>query len=167
VSDATDNGNGTYTVTADGHKTVVIATEKLYKVTYSGANTTASAAGIGPVSNGFSTWVDNGTSVTFTIEAASGYVLTAVSGATDNGNGTYTATVNGADVTVTATTVATSSLTDANSTLTVEYRDFVENQEDLNAFGVLYNGAYLSSASELQKYWNDNAKGRRIRRMRW
>ena len=160
VTGAADNGNGTYTVTADGHKTVAIATEKLYKVTYSGANTTASAAGIGSVSNGFSTWVDNGTSVTFTIEAASGYVLTAVSGATDNGNGTYTATVNGADVTVTTTTVATSSLTDANDLIGIENRSSWAGAEDAYCFGATYtNGTngYLNTTSDLSCYWNDNA----------
>ena len=151
VSNATNNGDGTYTVTADADKTVEITTEKLYKVTYSGAGVSFAAN----VSSG--AWVDNGTTVTFTsITANSGYTLMSVSGATKNSNGTYTATVNGADLNVTATAVANSSLTYVDSTLGLEYRGWVTNQDDLYAFGLLNNGAYLEANAQIQGYWNDN-----------
>ncbi|MBE5742964.1 MAG: hypothetical protein E7360_06605, partial [Clostridiales bacterium] len=75
VTGATNNGDGTYTVsnvTAD--TTVTVSVEKLYKVTYSGENANFESN----VSNG--AWADNGTIVNITITPNDGYVVTAVTG---------------------------------------------------------------------------------------
>ncbi len=160
VSGATNNGDGTYTVSnVTAYTTITISVEKLYKVTYTGANTMASAEGLGSVANGFSAWVENGTTVTFTIAVNDGYTLLDVSGATKVNATTYTATVNGADLSVTATAVATNTLTNANYSLGIEYRTAWNPSAtpDHHYFGITYtNGTnlWLNTASSVSNAWN-------------
>ena len=117
VSGATNNGDGTYTissVTAD--TTVTVSVEKLYKVTYSGENASVTAN----VANG--AWVDNGTTVTFTVTANSGCTLLGVSNATKVNATTYTATVSGADLNVVATALKNDEFVDITDRLQMEDR---------------------------------------------
>ena len=117
VSGATNNGDGTYTissVTAD--TTVTVSVEKLYKVTYSGENASVTAN----VANG--AWVDNGTTVTFTVTANSGCTLLGVSNATKVNATTYTATVSGADLNIVATALKNDEFVDITDRLQIEDR---------------------------------------------
>lgn len=116
VTGASKNADGTYTVSSTANTRVTITAVKQYKVNYSGVNATVTAN----VANG--AWVDNGKTVTFTVTANSGYSIMTVNGATDNGNGTYTAKVSGADITVTATAIANSSFIDITDRLSIEDR---------------------------------------------
>lgn len=99
VTGATSNGDGTYTVVPTADTTITITAVKQWTVTYSLTNVTASVNGIS-VSNGASVVVDEGT-YTVTITPNSGYGISSVTGATSNGDGTYTATVT-SDITVSA-----------------------------------------------------------------
>ena len=147
VSGATNNGDGTYTVsnvTAD--KTVTVSVEKLYKVTYSGENTMASANELGAVVDGFSTWVENGTKLTFTVTAASGYTLLTVDGATKNEDGTYTATVNGADLSVAAVVLKSDAFIDITDALGLENRNaWASDNDNVITLGAMSGSSYFKS----------------------
>lgn len=156
VSNATNNGNGTYTVsnvTAD--TTVTVSVEKLYKVTY--ANNTGYTI-TSTTANG--AWVENGTTVTFTVQATSGYIVTAVSGATKSGENTYVATINSADINVTATVVETASIKDITDTIAVENWDGQNDGADFRYFAIKPSTAaeYMIPSTDLQtqSYWNDH-----------
>ncbi|MBQ7912997.1 MAG: hypothetical protein IJ308_04525 [Clostridia bacterium] len=117
VMGATDNGDGTYTVSnVTANVTVTVSVEKLYKVTYSGENVSISA----DVADG--TWVDNGTKVTFTIGVDTGYTLINVENATKIDATTYTATVNGADLEVKVNAKANDAFIDLTERLSMEDR---------------------------------------------
>ena len=147
VTGATNMGDGTYTVsnvTAD--TTVTIAVEKLYKVTYSGGNTMATVEGLGTVADGFSTWVENGTTLTFTVAAASDYTLLTVENSTKNEDGTYTATVNGADLNVAAVVLKNDAFVDITDALNLENRNsWASDSDDVITFGALLGSAYFKS----------------------
>lgn len=147
VSGATNNGDGTYTVsniTAD--KTVTVSVEKLYKVTYSGENTMTSADELGTVVDGFSTWVENGTTLTFTVTAASGYTLLTVDGATKNEDGTYTATVNDADLSVAAVVLKSDAFIDITDTLGLENRNsWASDNDNVITLGAMSGSSYFKS----------------------
>ena len=96
VNGATDNGDGTYTVSTAG--TVIVTTAKEWTVNYNiPANVTASLGGM-PVSGEGSVKAIAGTTYSATVSANEGYILKSV---TANGapltasNNTYTITVNG------------------------------------------------------------------------
>ncbi|MBO5363081.1 MAG: hypothetical protein J6A46_01995, partial [Clostridia bacterium] len=160
VAGATNNGDGTYTVsnvTAD--TTVTVSVEKLYKVTYSGENANFESN----VSNG--AWADNGTIVNITITPNDGYVVTAVTGATKTGENTYTATVSGADLAITVTTLEKSSFTDITDTISVENWGGEQDLEDNKWFVIKPStlNEYMIPVSEMQPptgkssiYWNDH-----------
>ena len=160
VAGATNNGDGTYTVsnvTAD--TTVTVSVEKLYKVTYSGENANFESN----VSNG--AWADNGTIVNITITPNDGYVVTAVTGATKTGENTYTATVSGADLAITVTTLEKSSFTDITDTISVENWGGEQDGEDNKWFVIKPStlDEYMIPVSEMQPidkdssiYWNDH-----------
>lgn len=134
VDGATNNGDGTYTVsnvTAD--TTVTVSVEKLYKVTYSGENASITAN----VGNG--TWVDNGTVVEFTISVNSGYTLMDVTNTTKVNATTYRATVNGADLTVTATALKNDEFVDITDRLQIENRAWGAHKNEVYV-GVLDTG---------------------------
>ncbi|MBR2336424.1 MAG: hypothetical protein IKA61_00560 [Clostridia bacterium] len=117
VSGATHNGDGTYTINnVTAETTITISVEKLYRVTYSGENANVTAN----VSSG--AWVDNGTSVTFTISVNSGCTLVGVSNATKVNATTYTATVSGADLNVVATALKNDEFVDITDRIQIEDR---------------------------------------------
>lgn len=117
VSGTTDNGDGTHTISnVTSDKTISISVEKLYKVTYSGENASISAN----VTNG--AWVENGTNITFTVSANSGYTLLDVSNATKVNATTYDATVNGADLNVVATALKNDEFVDITDRIQIEDR---------------------------------------------
>ncbi|MBQ7372986.1 MAG: hypothetical protein IJW64_00245 [Clostridia bacterium] len=165
VVGATDSGNNSYTVTANEHKTVTISTEKLYQVTFSASNATATITADGTAIDS-GEWVDNGTQLVFTVSANSGYVLIAVSGATKQSDNVYETTVNGADVNVTATIVASSSIIDVSDTITITQDDWMTsggNATDCTTFSIRVTNAsggylyeYLKANSSIRGYWNDN-----------
>ena len=162
VSNAVNNGDGTYTVTPASDVTVTISTENRYKVIYSGANTNVTIAGLGTASDSYSAWVDNDTEITFTVEAASGYTLMGVKGATANNDGSYTVTVSGANVTIQATALETNSLTIADVMLGFENRTGwnPSANPDHYYFAMTYTGGtnkWLNvPAGNLTGYWNDH-----------
>ena len=148
VSGATDNGDGTYTVsnvTAD--KTVTISVEKLYKVTYSGENASVTAT----VANG--AWVDNGTTVTFTISVDSGYTLINVVNATKVNATTYTAAVNGADLNVTASALKNDAFVDITDRIQIEDRAWGAHTNEVYV-GVLDMGVTYGSDGNENHYFN-------------
>ena len=147
VTNATNNGDGTYTVSNVTADTVVtVSVEKLYKVTYSGANTMASADELGTVADGFSTWVENGTTLTFTVTAASGYTLLTVDGTTKNEDGTYTATVNGADLSVAAVVLKSDAFIDITDTLGLENRNsWASDNDNVITLGAMSGSEYFKS----------------------
>ena len=156
VSGATNNGDGTYTVSnVTASTTITISVEKLYKVTYANSTgytiTSTTASG---------TWVENGTTVTFTVQATSGYIVTAVSGATKSGENTYVATINSADINVTATVAETASIKDITDTIAVENWDGQHDGEDFRYFAIKPSTAaeYMIPSTDLQtqSYWNDH-----------
>ena len=101
VMGATDNGDGTYTVSnVTANKTITITAVKQYKVTYVGNNTSVYAPEYGRGYDNFEIWFDNNATVTFEVDADYGYTLMSVTGAVNNFDGTYTLTVNGSDFTV-------------------------------------------------------------------
>ena len=117
VTNATNNGDGTYTINnVTAETTITISVEKLYKVTYSGENANVTAN----VSSG--AWVDNGTTVTFTISVNSGCTLVGVSNATKVNATTYTATVSGADLNVVATALKNDAFVDITDRIQIEDR---------------------------------------------
>ncbi len=117
VSGATDNGNGTYTVSnVTSNITVSISVEKLYRVTYSGSNATVTAN----VANG--TYVENGTQINVTAKANDGYTVIGATNATKVTKTTYTATVNGADLNINVLTMETGSFVKATSIIGIEDR---------------------------------------------
>lgn len=60
------------------------------------------------------------------------------------------------------------SLTDENVVLPLYHNSIVDNILFLAGKGEFYKGEFLRKSNDAYlKYWNDNAKGRRIRRMRW
>lgn len=60
------------------------------------------------------------------------------------------------------------SLTEDNVVLPLYHNAIVDNILFLANKGELYKSEFLrKSKAAYLKYWNDNAKGRRIRRMRW
>ncbi len=127
VANVTNNNDGTYTVsnvTAD--TTVTVTVDKLYKVTYSGENASITTDN---VANG--AYVDNGTTVTFTVSADSGCTLVGVANATKVNATTYTATVNGADLTVTATALENSAFTDITDRIAMEDRSWGAHTDEV------------------------------------
>ena len=117
VSGATDNGNGTYTVSnVTSNMTVSISVEKLYRVTYSGSNATVTAN----VASG--AYVENGTQITVTAKADDGYTVIGATNATKVTKTTYTATVNGADLNINVSTMETGSFIKATSIIGIEDR---------------------------------------------
>ena len=160
VSGATDNGDGTYTVSnVTANTTVTISVEKLYKVSYSGDNVTVTAN----VANG--AWVDNGTTVTFTISAESGYTLINVVNATKVNATTYTATVNGADLNVTTNVLKNDEFVDVTDTISIENWGGLQDQEDNKWFVIKQSklDEYMIPVAEMQPtgdsssiYWNDH-----------
>lgn len=117
VTGATDNGDGTYTASnVTANTTITISVEKLYQVNYSGNNASITAN----VASG--TWVDNGTTVTFTVSVNSGCTLVGVSNATKVNATTYTATVNGADLNVVATALKNDEFVDITDRIQIEDR---------------------------------------------
>ena len=60
------------------------------------------------------------------------------------------------------------SLTDENVVLPLYHNSIVENILFLAGSGEQYKSEFIRKSRDAYlKYWNDNAKGRRIRRMRW
>ncbi len=60
------------------------------------------------------------------------------------------------------------SLTNENVVLPLYHNSIVDNILFLANQGETYKGEFLRKSKDAYlKYWNDNAKGRRIRRMRW
>ena len=60
------------------------------------------------------------------------------------------------------------SLTDDNVVLPLYHNSIVDNILFLVGKGEQYKGEFIRKSKDAYlKYWNDNAKGRRIRRMRW
>ena len=60
------------------------------------------------------------------------------------------------------------SLTDENVVLPLYHNSIVDNILFLANKGEVYKSEFLRKSKDaFLKYWNDNAKGRRIRRMRW
>ena len=60
------------------------------------------------------------------------------------------------------------SLTDDNVVLPLYHNSIVDNILFLANKGEHYKSEFLRKSKDAYlKYWNDNAKGRRIRRMRW
>ena len=60
------------------------------------------------------------------------------------------------------------SLTDENVVLPLYHNSIVDNILFLANKGEEYKGEFIRKSKDAYlKYWNDNAKGRRIRRMRW
>ena len=107
VTGATNNGDGTYTVT--GNVTVTAtATAKSFTATVNATGATVSG-----VTNGQT--VTYGQTLTLSATANTGYenATLSVTGATDNGNGTYTVT---GDVTVTASATAETYTATVNAT---------------------------------------------------
>ena len=160
VSGATGSGN-TYSVIANEHKTITITTEKLYKVTFSASNATATIKANG-VAIDSGEWVENGTEIEFTVTANSGYTVMSVSGATKTDSNTFITTVSGNDVNAVATTVATDSLTVVNNTIGIENRtnwNPSANPDHLY-FALTYTGGTNSWLNvpdgDLKGYWNDH-----------
>lgn len=154
VIGATDNGDGTYTVSnVTANKTVTITSVKQYKVTYVGNNTSVYAPEYGWGYDNFEIWLDNNETVTFTVNANNGYTLISVTGATNNFDGTYTLTVNGSDFTVTATAFANSNVTDITDTFGIENRDWGAKPDEYY-FGLLNNSEYLNTSADINSVWN-------------
>ena len=60
------------------------------------------------------------------------------------------------------------SLTDDNVVLPLYHNSIVDNILFLANKGEAYKGEFIRKSKDAYlKYWNDDAKGRRIRRMRW
>ena len=60
------------------------------------------------------------------------------------------------------------SLSDENVVLPLYHNSIVDNILFLANKGEAYKGEFIRKSKDAYlKYWNDNAKGRRIRRMRW
>ena len=60
------------------------------------------------------------------------------------------------------------SLSDENVVLPLYHNSIVDNILFLANKGEMYKSEFLRKSKDAYlKYWNDNAKGRRIRRMRW
>ena len=60
------------------------------------------------------------------------------------------------------------SLTDENVVLPLYHNSIVDNILFLANCGETYKSEFIRKSKDAYlKYWNDNAKGRRIRRMRW
>ena len=60
------------------------------------------------------------------------------------------------------------SLTDENVVLPLYHNSIVDNILFLANQGEQYKSEFIRKSNDAYlKYWNDNAKGRRIRRMRW
>ena len=60
------------------------------------------------------------------------------------------------------------SLTDENIVLPLYHNSIVDNILFLADKGEYYKSEFIRKSKDAYlKYWNDNAKGRRIRRMRW
>lgn len=149
VSGATNNGDGTYTVSnVTANTTVTVSVEKLYKVTYSGDNVTVTAN----VANG--AWVDNGTTVTFTISVGSDYTLIGVTNATKVNATTYTATVNGADLNVTASALKNDAFVDITDRIQIEDRTWGAHTNEVYV-GVLDTGVtYTDGNGNENHYFN-------------
>ena len=92
VDGATDNGDGTYTLTPADNTTVTITTMKQWTVSYTISNATAIIYGQ-TVTSSSSITVDEGSYIV-PIAANSGYAITSVTNATNNLDGTYTINVN-------------------------------------------------------------------------
>lgn len=61
-----------------------------------------------------------------------------------------------------------SSLSDANDVLPLYHNSIVDNVLFLAGGGEEYKSEFLRKSRDAWlKYWNDNAKGRRMKRMRW
>lgn len=59
-------------------------------------------------------------------------------------------------------------LTDENVVLPLYHNSIVDNILFLANAGEVYKSEFIRKSKDAYlKYWNDNAKGRRIRRMRW
>ena len=60
------------------------------------------------------------------------------------------------------------SLTDDSNVLPLYHNAIVDNILFLANAGEMYKSEFIRKSKDAYlKYWNDNAKGRRIRRMRW
>ena len=118
------NANNTYTVPAESNNNIVVETVKGFSVTFSVAD--GATVDGGAIENGTIKAIANGNSLTFAVSANSGYVISGVSNAINNGDGTYTVTPN-ADITVAITTKHTYSVT-----FNIEDGALVENGEIVN-----------------------------------
>ena len=163
VIGATDNGDGTYTVSnVTANKTITITSVKQYKATYVGANTSVYSPVFGTAYGNFEVWIDNNATLNFTVNADNGYTLLSVNGATRNEDGSYTIVVNGSDFTVTAMVLATSDLTLANNMLGFENRTGWNpaGNPDHYYFAITYTGGtnlWLNTPEgDLNGYWNDH-----------
>ncbi len=153
VIGAKDNGNGTYTVSPTANMTVTITTEKLYKVTFVGENATANVMGIGSITNGKFVWVENGTSMAFTITPANNYTVVRVAGATKIGTSTYEATVNGADLTIEATALANSSFVDITERLQMEDRSNYGNVHENEIYVAFLDTGITNGEGDSANNW--------------
>ncbi|MBR2385498.1 MAG: hypothetical protein IKA99_07840 [Clostridia bacterium] len=118
------NANNTYTVTAESTNEIVVETVKGFNVTFSVAD--GATVDGGAIKNGTIKAIANGNSLTFAVSANSGYVISGVSNAINNGDGTYTVTPN-ADINVAITTKHTYSVT-----FNIEDGALVEDGEIVN-----------------------------------
>ncbi len=93
-------GSSTFSYTVNAATAISATTVKMYTVSWSAGTGTTVTCNTSGLSTG--SWVDNGTTVSFTINLKSNYKDLKVNDATFAG-GTYTVTVNGANVNVKAT----------------------------------------------------------------
>ena len=141
VNGATDNDNGTYTVSAAG--TVTITAVKQWTVSYDiPANVTASLGGV-PVSGAGSLTVDAGT-YSAVISANAGYILKSVTAngiALSASNNTYSITLNG-DIELAAEVIDPINVSNATLSRTIYYQETNPNS------GEIYRGLRIHFNSE-------------------
>lgn len=118
VVGATNNGDGTYTITPTENSTVNVSTQRVYKVTYAGEGFTID----GNVANG--EWVEDGTVVEFTATANSGYTIIEVLGVEKLNPNTYTATVDGENLVINVVTFKNGDFVDISDRLQIEDRSW-------------------------------------------
>ena len=118
VTGATNNGDGSYTITPTEDSTVNVSTQRVYKVTYAGEGFTID----GNVANG--EWVEDGTVVEFTATANSGYTIIEVLGVEKLNPNTYTATVDGENLVINVDAFANGDFVDISDRLQIEDRSW-------------------------------------------
>lgn len=151
VTNATNNGDGTYTINnVTAETTITISVVKLYKVTYTYSNASVTA----DVENG--AWVDNGTQITLTVNANNGYSIVGVLNAVRVSTNTYIATVNGKDLNVQIQTLATNDFIDVTETIGIEDRTSWASggHADIITFGLMDY-----SITEGNKYFKSSVSG--------